>query len=185
MKTMMQNESIQVRLVQMDDAAQLLNMETANREFFQQFTGARAETFYTLEGQQGLARQRMERAAQDVGYWFVIVQRETEQIVGLIMLSEVVRDNLQTCWIGYFLDHLHNGKGIMTAAVKMVVDYAFEELQFHRLEAGVMPHNIGSIRVLEKAGFEREGLARKNVKINGVWQDHVTMGIVNPNDEAQ
>ncbi|WP_411345044.1 GNAT family N-acetyltransferase [Paenibacillus sp. WLX1005] len=182
MKTMMQNESIQVRLVQVDDAAQLLNMETANREFFQQFTGARAETFYTLEGQQDLARKRMERATQDVGYWFVIMQRETEQIVGLIMLSEVVRDNLQSCWIGYFLDHLYNGKGIMTAAVKMVVEYAFEELQFHRLEAGVMPHNIGSIRVLEKAGFEREGLARKNVKINGVWQDHVTMGIVNPRD---
>ncbi|MEW4371379.1 GNAT family N-acetyltransferase [Paenibacillus kandeliae] len=182
MKTMMQNETIQVRLVQVEDAAQLLDMETANREFFQQFTGAREESFYTLEGQQELARKRMERAAQDVGYWFVIVHRETEQIIGLIMLTEVVRDNLQSCWIGYFLNHLHNGKGIMTAAVKMVVDYAFEELHLHRLEAGVMPHNIGSLRVLEKVGFAREGLARKNVKINGVWQDHVTLGIVNPRD---
>jgi ribosomal-protein-alanine N-acetyltransferase len=45
-----------------------------------------------------------------------------------------------------------------------------------------MPHNIGSIRVLEKAGFEKEGLARKNVKINGKWEDHVQLAIVNPND---
>lgn len=137
----------------MEDASQLLDMETTNRDFFQQFTGVREESFYTLEGQ---------------------------QIIRLIMLTEVVGENLQSCWIGYFLDHLHNGKGIMNAVVKMVVDYAFEELHVHRLEAGMKPHNVRSIRVLEKAGFEREGLASKNVKINSVWQDHVTLGIVNP-----
>ncbi|WP_322923592.1 GNAT family N-acetyltransferase [Paenibacillus campi] len=179
---LLQTERIQVRLIDTVDAEQVLALENHNRDFFQHFTGARAESFYTLAGQRELAQSRMERAAQDHGYWFVIIQRETEQIIGLMMLSEVVRDNLQSCWIGYFLDQQHNGKGLMTEAVKLVVQYAFEQLHFHRLEAGVMPHNIGSIRVLEKAGFEREGLARKNVRINGVWQDHVTMAIVNPHD---
>jgi [ribosomal protein S5]-alanine N-acetyltransferase len=180
--TPLQNDRIQVRLTTTTDAEQLLALETRNRDFFQQFTGARDESFYTLAGQQRTAQTRTERAEQDHGYWFVIVHLETEQIIGTIMLSEVVRDNLQSCWIGYFLDAAYNGQGIMTDAVKMVVQYAFEQLHFHRLEAGVMPHNMGSIRVLEKSGFEREGLARKNVKINGVWQDHVTLGIVNPND---
>ncbi len=180
--TVLQNDRIQVRLIHSEDAAQMLTLETRNREFFQQFTGTHDESFYTLEGQQQVAQTRIERAEQDYGYWFVIVHRETEQIIGYIMLTEVVRSNLQSCWIGYFLDAAYNGQGIMTDAVKLVVQYAFEQLHFHRLEASVMPHNIGSIRVLEKSGFEREGLARKNVKINGVWQDHVTLGIVNPND---
>jgi ribosomal-protein-alanine N-acetyltransferase len=45
-----------------------------------------------------------------------------------------------------------------------------------------MPHNIGSIRVLEKAGFEKEGISKSNVKINGKWEDHQVLAIINPNE---
>ncbi len=71
----------------------------------------------------------------------------------------------------------------MTETVRLVVDYAFHELKLHRIEAGVMPRNLGSMRVLEKAGFHKEGIARKNVKINGVWEDHQVLAILNPDDE--
>ncbi|MDF9767149.1 RimJ/RimL family protein N-acetyltransferase [Bacillus velezensis] len=50
------------------------------------------------------------------------------------------------------------------------------------IEAGVMPHNKASIRVLEKAGFHKEGIARKNVKINGKWEDHQVLAIIHPED---
>ncbi len=83
---------------------------------------------------------------------------------------------------GYFLDEKHNGRGFTTEAVQLIVDYAFAELQLHRIEAGVMPHHSGSMRVLEKAGFHKEGLARKNVKINGRWEDHQVLAIINPED---
>ncbi|MGF9821438.1 GNAT family protein [Brevibacillus agri] len=48
-----------------------------------------------------------------------------------------------------------------------------------------MPHNLGSIKVLLKSGFHKEGIARKNVKINGRWEDHQTLAIVReePEDE--
>jgi ribosomal-protein-alanine N-acetyltransferase len=62
------------------------------------------------------------------------------------------------------------------------VKYAFDNLKLHRIEAGVMPHNIGSIRVLEKSGFHKAGLAKKNVKINGQWKDPQVLAIVNPKD---
>lgn len=80
---------------------------------------------------------------------------------------------------GYYLDLQHNGKGYMTEAVKLIVRFAFEDINLHRIEAGVMPHNIGSISVLEKAGFHKEGIAQKNVKINGKWEDHQVLAIVN------
>jgi Acetyltransferases, including N-acetylases of ribosomal proteins len=67
--------------------------------------------------------------------------------------------------ISYYLDSLHNGKGYMTEAAKLAVRFAFSELNLHRIEAGVMPHNIGSMRVLEKVGFHKEGIARKNVNL--------------------
>ncbi|NRS48615.1 GNAT family N-acetyltransferase [Brevibacillus sp. HB2.2] len=171
-------ESIYVRLVQESDAQSLLALELRNRDFFQNFTGTREEEFYTLEGQIDRIKSAMALKEEDRGYAFVIAKKGQDEIIGEVILSEVVRVNLQSCWIGYFLDKEHNGKGYMTEAVKLVVDYAFDTLGLHRLEAGVMPHNIGSIKVLLKAGFHKEGIAKKNVKINGRWEDHQTLAIV-------
>ncbi|PAF21057.1 RimJ/RimL family protein N-acetyltransferase [Terribacillus saccharophilus] len=171
---------IEVRLIEEQDAEYLLSLELRNMEFFQLYTGKRDEHFYTLNGQRERIERAIASAAEDTGYYFVILLNGN--IIGIIMLSEVVRWNLQSSWIGYFLDKEQNGKGYMTEAVRQVVAIAFDELEFHRLEAGVMPHNIGSIKVLLKAGFHKEGIAKQNVKIKGKWQDHQTLAIINPRD---
>ena len=61
----------------------------------------------------------------------------------------------------------------MTAAVRAVAPFAFSALGLHRLEAACIPTNTASMRLLEKCGFAREGLARQYLCINGQWQDHV------------
>lgn len=156
----------------------LLALETKNRDFFKAFAGTRNELFYTYEGQAERVQHLLDSTEQDTGYFFLIYLKDTDILIGEVILSEVVRGNLQSGWIGYFLDQDFNGKGYMTEAVEAVVRYTFNELGLHRIEAGVMPHNIGSIKVLLKAGFTQEGTARKNVKINGVWQDHITLAII-------
>jgi len=171
-------ENIVVKLAEESDTESLLALEVKNRSFFQLFTGLRDESFYTHEGQLKRIQDAIKMQKEDRGYLFIIQLRSTGQLIGAVMLTEVVRGNLQSCWIGYFLDKDFNGRGYMTEAVKMVVSHAFTELDFHRLEAGVMPHNVGSIKVLLKAGFTKEGIARKNVKINGQWEDHQTLAII-------
>ncbi|RXZ83888.1 GNAT family N-acetyltransferase [Paenibacillaceae bacterium] len=171
-------ENIYVKLVEESDADSLLTLEVENRAFFQLFTGLREASFYTYQGQLDRIRSAMKLANEMNGYVFLVVLQQSNQVIGEVTLSEVVWENLQSGWIGYFLDRDHNGKGYMTEAVKLVVQYAFEELKLHRIEAGVMPHNAGSIKVLLKAGFHKEGIARKNVNINGKWEDHQTLAIV-------
>ncbi len=73
---------------------------------------------------------------------------------------------------GYFLDEPLNGQGLMTEAVAHAVQFAFGEVVLHRIQAAVMPWNMGSIRVLEKVGFRYEGLAEYYLRINDAWQDH-------------
>lgn len=171
-------EDIYVELVEESDVNSLLTLEVKNKDFFQLFTGLRDESFYTLQGQVDRIKSQNELQKADQGYFFLIHLQKSGEVIGEVTLSEVVRGNLQSCWIGYSLDKDHNGKGYMTEAVKLVVKYAFQELDLHRIEAGVMPHNIGSIKVLLKAGFHKEGIAKKNVKINGHWEDHQTLAII-------
>ena len=178
----MRSEHIHIRPLTEDDAAALLRLQQENREFFGLFSPIRDSDFYTLEGQLDRIRKQAEAREKDQAYNFGIFTNGDSELIGSVSLFQVIRGSLQSAFIGYDLDRKHNGKGYTTEAVRLLVDYAFNELRLHRIEAGVMPHNIGSIRVLEKAGFHKEGIARKNVQINGKWEDHQVLAILNPND---
>ncbi|WP_428674636.1 GNAT family N-acetyltransferase, partial [Roseibium sp.] len=78
----------------------------------------------------------------------------------------------QAVTLGYWMGEPFAGNGYMTEAVAVAVRYAFDELRLHRVEAACIPDNTRSIRLLEKAGFEREGLMRSYLKIDGRWCDH-------------
>jgi ribosomal-protein-alanine N-acetyltransferase len=90
-----------------------------------------------------------------------------------LTLSNVRRGVTQAAVVGYWLGVPYVRRGYMTEAVRATAGFAFESLRLHRLEAATMPHNEASIRVLERNGFRREGYARRLLKINGMWEDHV------------
>ena len=92
---------------------------------------------------------------------------------GFVGLTNIMRGAVQSAVLSYWVDRGHNGRGLATRAVAAVIDFAFGELDLHRLEAGTLPDNFGSQRVLEKNGFERYGLARRFLLIAGAWRDHV------------
>lgn len=173
---------IYVKALEDSDAEAMLHLVTENRDFFQTYTALRPDDYYTLEGQQKRIKTNAELSEQDQLYAFGIFLNDTEELIGSISLTEVLRGPFQSCFIGYTLDRSHNGQGYMSKAVQLVVAYAFDELKLHRIEAGVMPHNGASIRVLEKAGFHKEGICKQNVKINGRWEDHQLLAIINEKD---
>jgi [ribosomal protein S5]-alanine N-acetyltransferase len=88
-------------------------------------------------------------------------------------ITNITRGIFQNGSVGYSIDEKDNGKGLMSKALSLGKETAFSELGLHRLQAAVMPHNVGSIHVLEKNGFKKEGYARRYLKINGIWEDHV------------
>ncbi|WP_010650284.1 GNAT family N-acetyltransferase [Oceanobacillus massiliensis] len=179
---MLTGKNIYLKPLTAGDADAMLELQIHNRAFFEAFSMLRDSSFYTKETQLENIKKYEEEREQDLGCHFGIFKNEDDLLVGTINLFHLLRGSLQSAFIGYFLDKKHNGKGYTTEAAKLMVSYAFEVLKLHRIEAGVMPHNIGSIRVLEKAGFHKEGLAKKNVKINGKWEDHQVLAIINPKD---
>jgi ribosomal-protein-alanine N-acetyltransferase len=103
---------------------------------------------------------------------FFIFERETGRLAGGITLGNIRHGVSQSGHIGYWIGERYAGRGLMTDAVKVLTRFAFDTMRLHRIEAACIPDNNRSIRVLEKAGFEREGLLRSYLRINGAWQDH-------------
>ncbi|WP_278244288.1 GNAT family N-acetyltransferase [Caldisalinibacter kiritimatiensis] len=95
----------------------------------------------------------------------------------------MVRGPFLSCFLGYKLDKDEVNKGYMTEALKMGIDIAFNELKLHRIEANIMPKNEASLRIVKKLGFYEEGVAKKYLKINGKWEDHIHMVLLNEDIE--
>jgi ribosomal-protein-alanine N-acetyltransferase len=100
-------------------------------------------------------------------------------LVGGLTLANIRRGVAQAGSLGYWTGLSFVRLGYMTAAVRALVPFAFNSLRLHRLEAACIPSNTGSIKLLEKTGFVREGYAREYLCINGVWQDHLLYGRLN------
>ncbi|MNZ76776.1 putative ribosomal N-acetyltransferase YdaF [compost metagenome] len=141
----------------------------------------RESVFYTIDYQSNLLREEYIKIQEGSLYKAWIIK--SDKIIGSIALSNIVMGVFQSCHLGYKLDEQEQGKGIMTESLRPIIDYAFQELSLHRIEANIMPRNKGSIRLVEKLGFYNEGLARKYLKINGVWEDHIHMVLLNEEEE--
>ena len=177
---MLSGKNVYLRLLTLTDAEDLLKLEVENKEFFESFSPERSDDYYSLEKQKDIINTLEQNAKEDISYMFGIFLKDKEELAGTVNLFQIMRGPLQSAMIGYALAQKYNGKGYTTEAVSLAVDYAFKKLDLHRIEAGVMPHNIGSLRVLEKAGFHKEGIARQSLKINDRWEDHQILAMINP-----
>ena len=154
-----------IRSVRPADCEELAALYLANRDFLAPFEPVRPPDFFTADGQ----RERLQRQLDAGTHPFAIL--DDGAIAGTVNLFNIVRESLQSGTIGYWVDHRRNGRGLATGAVAAIVDYAFEDLDLHRVEAATLVDNVTSQRVLEKNGFERIGLARRFLRIDDEWRD--------------
>lgn len=115
---------------------------------------------------------------QGVTYSFLIFRAADDALLGGITLSNLRRGVAQTATLGYWIGAVHARQGYVTEALGAMLEYAFQRLGLHRVEAACLPHNEASRRLLLKCGFQEEGFAREYLRINGSWQDHQLFGIL-------
>jgi [ribosomal protein S5]-alanine N-acetyltransferase len=170
-------QEVYLRLLEPDDAPELLALYSVNRDFLKPWEPSRNTEFYTMEMLQSLLTTTFEAAQVDQIYSFGICLKPKAELIGRVTLSNIVRGVFQNTDMGYFVGEKYNGHGYATSSIKLVLRFAFKEIGLHRVAAGTLKHNFASMRVLEKAGFRREGLAQRYLKIDNKWQDHYLFGI--------
>jgi [ribosomal protein S5]-alanine N-acetyltransferase len=164
-------QRVTIRPLALTDARHLAAIYTQNREFLAPLEPLRPDVFYTFEGQRRHISQLTDRRTAGTAYPFVIALGSAT--VGAINLSNVVRGAFQSSNVGYWVAEEHNGQGVCTRALGLLCERAFTELGLHRIEAGTLPDNFASQRVLEKNGFVRIGHAPRYLQIAGAWSDHI------------
>jgi ribosomal-protein-alanine N-acetyltransferase len=132
-----------------------------------------------------ILRQRREWKRGDSFIFYVTDRRSDDKIIGRVALTGITRGAFQNAYLGYFIDAEQQRRGLMTEAVVLATGFAFRDALLHRVQAAVMPNNDASLRVLEKVGFRREGVAERYLQIAGRWETHVLFAVTTEEWPAQ
>ncbi len=109
---------------------------------------------------------------------FLVIHRETGDIVGVINLNDVIRGNFQSAFVGYYAFTPHVGRGLMREGLILVLRHAFRKLKLHRIEANIQRTNRPSQALAKSCGLVREGFSRRLAKVCGRWKDHERWAIL-------
>ncbi len=171
-----------LRLAQDRDWNGYAELRSASRTFLQPWEPTWPTDALTKASfHQRVARYRM-AWRDDSGYNFLIFADGLDgvnvgELVGGIGVTNIRRGVAQAGTLGYWMGVPFVGQGLMGEALRAVLDYCFDGLDLHRVEAACLPSNERSRRLLESGGFDREGYAEKYLKIHGAWQDHLLFAL--------
>ena len=180
MKAIYETERLFLRLVDKSFAEEVLDYFIRNKGFLKEWEPVKDERFYTIDFQREQLHREFENIITGGSFKLWIFNKENRgRAIGSIGFNNIVRGAFLSCHLGYRLDKDEVNKGYITEAVRAGIEIMFREYGLHRVEANIMPRNGASLRVVEKLGFENEGLGKKYLRINGKWEDHIHMVLFN------
>ncbi len=161
-------------------AKMVLEYYQRNQIFLEEWEPVRNEEFYTKKyHEEQLENDMTLNQKQNQLRLWILKKGEEDKVIGSIGFTNIVWGSFLSCYLGYKLDQEEINQGYMTEALNKGIEIMFEEYGLHRIEANIIPRNTRSLRVTEKLGFQKEGISPKYLNINGIWEDHIHMVLLN------
>lgn len=176
-----QDGDIILRTAEPTDGQLISDYFIANRAHLKQWEPRREDAFFSEAGWTQRLIKLNELHRMGLGYYLIIIDSESGEMLGTVSFSNISRFPFHACNLGYSLGENAQGRGVMTRALKMAVNYMFNIQNIHRIMAGYMPRNQRSEAVLNRLGFKQEGFAEDYLLIDGRWEDHNLTSLINPN----
>ncbi|MBN9138831.1 GNAT family N-acetyltransferase [Phyllobacterium sp. SL163] len=182
---LLQGERLYLRPPQVSDYRAWANLRATSRDFLAPWEPLWADDDLERSAFRHRIRHYDDEAAAGTAHPFFLFHNSDSRLLGGITLGNIRRGVGQNGMIGYWMGAPYAGQGYMSEALRLLISHAFTKVRLHRLEAACIPSNERSIRLLEKAGFQREGLLRSYLKINGTWQDHLLFSLIEDDVRAK
>lgn len=180
MQGIYETERLILKVSDKTHAELVLDYYIRNKDFLQEWEPIRSKEFYEISHhQEQLKKDLISIENGNLFRVWIFKKEDDTKIIGTIGFSNIIRGAFLSCHLGYKLDENEINKGYMTESIQKGIEIMFNEFGLHRIEANIIPKNIRSLRVAEKLGFYNEGLAYRYLKINGKWEDHIHMVLLN------
>lgn len=176
---------VYIRPPSRDDAGAWVALRKRNHDFLKPWSPSSSLRHLDHDGYMRRLRSYRHDWQHDRGYVFLIFLNEGDALAGGVTLNSIIRASGQMANLGYWMDEAQTRKGYMTEAVRLACRFGFSTLGLHRIQAGTLPENAPSQRVLKNCGFSYEGIVRRYIRIDDEWRDHHLFGLLSEDMPAQ
>lgn len=171
-------------ILQIEDATKaedVLSFYQNNRSLFERFEPTRPHNFYTLSYQKAAMQYEYSEIIKGKSLRYYIYLKEMpDTIIGSVNFSRMEHSPFSKASLGYKFDASYHGHGYAMEACQAAIPVIFSNYNIHRIEARVSPDNTPSIKLLERLGFQYEGIEYQSVEVNGTYRDHYRYSLINP-----
>jgi [ribosomal protein S5]-alanine N-acetyltransferase len=173
-----QGARVMLRPARLSDHAEWAQLRESSRAFLVPWEPTWKPDDLTRSSFRERIKRNLREIESDSAYSMLVFRRSDGVMLGSITIGLVRRGVAQAATFGYWIGAAHARQGYMSDALRTAITFCFGTLGLMRLEAACLPRNMASIALLERAGFEREGLARSYLKINGIREDHILFALL-------
>lgn len=162
---------VTLRPIKISDAATWEDLRRENENWLKEWEAT--PPLPSLE-QAPTFRQVTRRMRSDArrGLCMPFVVEYQKQFVGQLNVNNIVYGSLREANFGYWIAQKYANRGIMTTAAALITDYLILTMKLHRVEIAVRPENGPSNALMQKLGFDFEGIRKGFLHINNDWRDH-------------
>ena len=171
----LETERLILRKIVDDDAESLYKNIYNNSDYFKYYYQV---PFNSFEEYKELVKKYKELYYNGNYFMWGIVLKETNDIIGIVQLHTISSMN-NSCKIGYITGYRYTNKGYCIEATKKVIEFVFDKLKYHRIQADIVKENIPSIIVAQKTGMTFESVKEDAYKINDDYYDLLIYKIIN------
>lgn len=161
-ETLRRGPHVHLRPLERTDEAEFLRLVRASRALHRPWS-------HPPDTAEGFRKLTEARAGEER---LVICRNEDDAIAGYFGLGQIFYGHFRNAYLGYFAFEPFAGRGYMREGLELVLRHAFGTVKLHRVEANIQPENARSIALVRSAGFRKEGLSLRYLKIGGRWRDH-------------
>ncbi len=168
-----------MRVLTPDEADKALTFYKNNAPIFEKYEPIISDNFYSLEHQRHLLAHEFEETLKlhMVRFW-LFKKEDPSTIIGTISFHGITPDIFASTQVGYKIDPKFWRQGYCYEALVCGIRLLSKEIGIRRFEALVLPTNTPSISLLEKLGFQQEGLLKDKVYLQEKWRDHYLYGLI-------
>lgn len=176
---------LSIRIPATNDAVKLRDYYIRNRIHLSKWEPSRSASFYSTVWWQYRIEQIIREYGEGSAVSFVAFTPDDREVVAVANFSNIIQGVFKSCYLGYSIGKEYQGRGLMTEFLQACLAFVYENIGLHRVMANYIPTNQRSSALLTKLGFAREGYAKKYLKIDGEWQDHVLTALLQEDWQVQ
>ncbi|QUM79483.1 ribosomal protein S5-alanine N-acetyltransferase [Moritella sp. 5] len=167
-----------IRVAVASDSEMLRQYYVRNQMHLTPWEPIRSDAYYTLRWWQLRIKQIHAEFDDASAVNFIAMTPDKSEIVAVANFSNIIQGVFKSCYLGYSIAKCYEGQGLMVEFLQRCLEFMFENVGLNRVMANYIPENERSGALLQRLGFEREGYARKYLKIAGSWQDHILTALL-------